>query len=191
MFMKALFPHTAILTVLFVCAPIAQAAQYKIDAAHSFVEFRIKHLGYSWLYGRFNTVNGSFSHDAGEPGANALELQIDTASVDSNHAERDKHLRSEDFLDVKTFPIANFESTGYTGSAEQGTLTGNLTLHGVTRPISIEVSKLGEGKDPWGGYRAGFAGTMVLDRREFGIEMNLGPASWMLEMELGIEGIRE
>ena len=170
---------------------IALAADYKVDAAHSFIEFRIKHLGYSWLYGRFNTMSGEFTHDADNPAANAISLTIDPASVDTNHAERDKHLRSDDFLAVETHPNASFKSTGYSGTAEEGTLTGELTLHGVTKPISFKISKLGEGKDPWGGYRAGFVAATTLDRREFGIEYNLGPASWTMEIELGIEGIRK
>ena len=89
-------------------------------------------------------------------------MSIDPASVDTNHAERDKHLRNPDFLDVEKYPDAGFESTKYTGDAESGTLEGMLTLHGVTKPISIELRKLGEGKDPWGGYRAGFIGTVTL-----------------------------
>lgn len=167
------------------------AADYAIDTAHSFVEFRIKHLGYSWLYGRFNRFSGHFSYDADNPQASAISVSIDTASVDTNHAERDKHLRGSDFLDVAKYPDATFESTKYTGDAQGGTLEGMLTLHGVTKPISIELEKLGEGKDPWGGYRAGFIGTTTLTRRDFGISYNLGPASESMELELGIEGIRK
>lgn len=193
--MKVLIPRVAFLSTtlaaLLAAAPMVQAAEYKIDSAHSFIEFRVKHLGYSWLYGRFNTITGGFSHDAAKPDANQIALEVDVTSVDSNHAKRDAHLRSDDFLDVQKYASATFKSTGYTGSAEQGTLNGDLTLHGVTKPISIKVTKIGEGKDPWGGYRAGFAGTIALDRRDFGIEKNLGPTSWTLEMDLGIEGIRE
>ena len=167
------------------------AAEYEIDTAHSFIEFRIKHLGYSWLYGRFNRFSGGFSHDPADPSANRISVSIDPASVDTNHAERDKHLRNPDFLDVEKYPDAGFESTGYTGDAESGTLEGMLTLHGVTKPISIDLRKIGEGKDPWGGYRAGFIGTVTLTRRDFGISYNLGPASETMELELGIEGIRK
>ena len=167
------------------------AADYAIDTAHSFVEFRIKHLGYSWLYGRFNRFSGHFSYDADNPQASAISVSIDAASVDTNHAERDKHLRGSDFLDVATYPEATFESTKYSGDAQSGTLEGMLTLHGVTKPISIELEKLGEGNDPWGGYRAGFIGTTTLTRRDFGISYNLGPASETMELELGIEGIRK
>ena len=167
------------------------AADYAIDTAHSFVEFRIKHLGYSWLYGRFNRFSGHFSYDADNPQASAISVSIDTASVDTNHAERDKHLRGSDFLDVAKYPEATFESTKYSGDAQSGTLEGMLTLHGVTKPISIHLEKLGEGNDPWGGYRAGFIGTTTLTRRDFGISYNLGPASESMELELGIEGIRK
>ena len=167
------------------------AADFAIDTAHSFVEFRIKHLGYSWLYGRFNRFSGHFSYDADNPHASAISVSIDTASVDTNHAERDKHLRGSDFLDVAKYPEATFESTKYSGDAQSGTLEGMLTLHGVTKPISIHLEKLGEGNDPWGGYRAGFVGTTTLTRRDFGISYNLGPASESMELELGIEGIRK
>ena len=172
-------------------AAISHAADYDIDTAHSFVEFRIKHLGYSWLYGRFNRFSGHFSYDADNPQASAISVSIDPASVDTNHAERDKHLRGTDFLDVTKYPDATFESTKYTGDAKSGTLEGMLALHGVTRPISIQLEKLGEGSDPWGGYRAGFIGTTTLTRRDFGISYNLGPASESMELELGIEGIRK
>lgn len=172
-------------------AAAGEAADYAIDTAHSFIEFRIKHLGYSWLYGRFNRFSGQFSYDPDNPEASAISVSIDAASVDTNHAERDKHLRGSDFLDVAKYPEATFESTKYTGNAQGGTLEGMLTLHGVTKPISIELEKLGEGKDPWGGYRAGFIGTTTLTRRDFGISYNLGPASESMELELGIEGIRK
>ena len=139
----------------------------------------------------FCIFSGGFSHDPADPSANRISVSIDPASVDTNHAERDKHLRNPDFLDVEKYPDAGFESTKYTGDAESGILEGMLTLHGVTKPISIELRKIGEGKDPWGGYRAGFIGTVTLTRGDFGISYNLGPASETMELELGIEGIRK
>jgi len=181
----------ALAAALFGCMPLAQAADYTVDPTHSFVQWRIQHLGYSWLYGRFNKLSGEFSHDPDKPEASRIMVEVDTASVDSNHAERDKHLRNADFLDVGTHPKAQFKSTGYTGSAQEGTMSGELTLMDVTKPVSIKVSKLGEGNDPWGGYRAGFIGTLLLDRRDFGIDYGLGAKSWTLEIELGIEGIRK
>lgn len=182
----------SILMVLFVSllSPL-YAAEYKIDASHTFIEFRTKHLGMSWLYGRFNTFSGSFTYDADDLAASSISLDIDPASVDTNWAERDKHLRSSDFLDVEKYPTASFKSTGFIPNDEGGTLSGDLTLHGVTKSIDIDVVKMGEGDDPWGGYRAGFSGTMLLKRADFGIAYNLGPAAEVLEMHLGIEGIRQ
>lgn len=178
-------------TALWSVNQAAVAADYNVDPGHSFIEFRIQHLGYSWLYGRFNTIKGEFSHDPANPGAATINLQIDPASVDTNHAERDKHIRSGDFLDVGKFPEASFKSTKYSGDENGGTLDGMLTVKGVTKPVSMKVKKLGEGPDPWGGYRAGFVGTMTLDRTVFGVDYNLGPASNTMEMELGIEGIKK
>ncbi len=168
----------------------AQAAQYTLDPTHSFVEFRIQHLGYSWLYGRFNDIKGTLDYDAEDPNASKVEVEIATASVDSNHAERDKHLRNSDFLDVKKYPTATFVSSAFEANDVGGTLTGTLTLHGVSKEVSIDVTKVGEGKDPWGGYRAGFIGTMELTRSDFDMGYNLGPASETMQLELSIEGIR-
>ncbi|MBN0988255.1 YceI family protein [Amphritea pacifica] len=172
----------------------AQAADYVIDdkGAHASINFSIKHLGYSWVVGRFNEFNGSFSYDEANPAASTVAVNIKPASVDSNHAERDKHLRSDDFLAVDKFPEAKFISTAFT-PADDGTavLSGNLTLRGVTKPIDISVAKIGEGKDPWGGYRAGFRGTTELKLKDYGINFNLGPASESVYLDLNVEGIRQ
>ncbi|ASP38050.1 hypothetical protein CHH28_04850 [Bacterioplanes sanyensis] len=170
------------------------AATYTIDTqgAHAFVQFRIQHLGYSWLLGRFNTFDGQFEYDAAAPEKSAIEVVIDTASIDSNHAERDKHLRSEDFLNVKEHPQARFKSTGFRSTGEgSGVISGDFTLNGVTRSISFPVERIGEGEDPWGGYRAGFMGKTTLTLADYDITYNLGPASAQVEIELHIEGIRQ
>lgn len=170
---------------------IVQAAEYKIDPAHSFVRFKIQHLGYSWMWGGFNDVEGAFRYDATDPSASRIDVTIRAASVDTNHAERDKHLRGEDFLDVEKYPTATFKSTRFTPDGAGGRLEGELTLHGVTKPIVVEVEKIGEGPDPWGGYRAGFLGKTSLRRRDFGMPYDLGPKSESMDFELGIEGIRQ
>ncbi len=170
---------------------LSSAAEYKIDPIHSFIEFRIQHLGFSWMYGSFNAISGEFSHDPAKPEASSITLEIDTYSIDTNHAERDKHLRSDDFLDIRKFPTATFKSTKFTGNAEGGVMEGVLTLHGVSKSIKIEVKTVGEGTDPWKGYRAGFIGTFTLRRSDFGISYDLGPLSETMEFDLGIEGIRK
>ncbi|MBY4678104.1 YceI family protein [Marinobacterium arenosum] len=172
----------------------ALADDYQIDTkgAHASINFKIAHLGTSWLLGRFNTFSGDFSFDNDDPSAAKIALEIDTASIDSNHAERDKHLRSDEFLHVAKYPKATFVSTGYQDNGNGGgTLKGDLTLHGVTKNIEIDVEKVGEGADPWGGYRMGFAGTTELKLKDFGINYNLGPASETVYMDLHIEGVRK
>ncbi|MDE0202759.1 MAG: YceI family protein [Rhodospirillaceae bacterium] len=178
--------------VLAFAAPAAEAADYTIDSGHSFVQFKISHVGVSWMIGTFEKLSGSFTFDSeAGPEAQSIAVEIDTASVDTNHAERDKHLRSSDFLGVDEFPTATFVSTGYEGDDESGVMTGDLTLHGVTRSIDIAVTKVGEGKDPWGGYRAGFEGTVTIVRKDFGMGYNLGPAAETMELLLFIEGVRK
>lgn len=170
----------------------AMAADYRIDDTHSFVQFRIRHLGFSWMDGRFNHLSGSFRYDADEPKNNRITVEIDAASIDTNHAERDKRLRErKGFLETGRFPTAVFESTEYIGNGDKGTLVGKLTLHGVSRVIRLSIQKVGEGKDPWGGYRAGFSGSATLTRKDFGIDYNLGPGSETVDLEFGIEGIRQ
>jgi polyisoprenoid-binding protein YceI len=172
----------------------AMAADYAIDkeGQHAFVNFKISHLGYSWLYGTFKDFDGSFSFDAKAPEASKVKVTINTASVDSNHAERDKHLRSGDFLNVDKNPTATFESTSVK-STGQGTadITGNLTLNGVTKPVVIAAKFIGEGSDPWGGYRAGFEGSTKLKLKDFDIQKDLGPAAQEVELILSVEGVRQ
>ena len=172
----------------------AFAADYAIDkqGQHAFVNFKISHLGYSWLWGTFKDFDGSFSFDADKPEQSKVNVTLKTASVDTNHAERDKHLRSDDFLNVAKHPTATFESTSVKSTGE-GTadIIGNLTLNGVTKPVVIAAKFIGEGKDPWGGYRAGFEGTTTLKLKDFDITKDLGPASESVELIISIEGIRK
>ena len=170
------------------------ADDYVIDTkgAHASIKFRVQHLGYSWLYGRFNDFSGKFSYDEKQPDKSSVEVTIKTSSVDSNHAERDKHLRSDDFLNVAKYPEAKFISTGYTQDKDgNGVLKGNLTLNGVTKPLEIDVEFIGTGDDPWGGYRVGFEGTTRFAMADFGIMKNLGPKSKDVEMTLSVEGIKQ
>ncbi|WP_299595359.1 YceI family protein [uncultured Microbulbifer sp.] len=172
----------------------AQAAEYQFDTkgAHAFVQFRIKHLGYSWLYGRFDKFDGSFVYDEAKPEDASVQVTVDTTSLNSNHAERDKHLRGKDFLNVDKFPTATFKSTAFEPKGDgKALLKGDLTLHGVTKPITIDVEEIGGGKDPWGGYRQGFTGTTEFKLKDFGIDYDLGPASQTVEMILDVEGIRQ
>ena len=173
---------------------IINAAEYVVDSngAHASINFKVKHLGYSWLTGRFDKFSGKFSYDPSNIEASKIEINIDTASVNSNHAERDKHLKSDDFLDISKFSSATFSSTSVTEkTSDQLQIIGMLTMHGVSKEITIAASKIGEGKDPWGGYRVGFSGTTTITMKDFGIKMNLGPNSAHVILELHIEGIKQ
>jgi len=182
----------ALATVLLL-TPGAYAAEYDIDTSgkHAFIQFKVSHLGFSYVLGDFPDFDGNFSYDPENPNASAAELTIDTTTVDTRHAKRNVHIRSEDFLDVKKFPTATFISTSYEEQGGgSGVLNGDLTMRGVSRPISIQVSKIGEGEDPWGGYRAGFEGSVTLSMEDYGIEYNLGPTSRTVEIYFSIEGLR-
>jgi len=159
---------------------------------HQFITFKISHLGYSWLYGRFNDFDGQFEYDADNPENSSVSVTVDTASIDSNHAERDKHLRSEDFLYVSEFPEATFKSTRIVVDEEgEADIIGDLTLRGVTREITLDAEMVGHGEDPWGGYRMGFEAETELRLKDFDIPMDLGPASETVELEISVEGIRQ
>ncbi|MDX5335091.1 MULTISPECIES: YceI family protein [Marinobacter] len=162
------------------------------EGAHQFITFKISHLGYSWLYGRFNDFDGQFVYDAENPENSTVTVTIDTASVDSNHAERDKHLRSEDFLYVSEFPEATFTSKRIEVDDDgEADIIGDFTLRGVTREITLEAEMLGHGEDPWGGYRMGFEAETEFRLKDFGIPMDLGEVSETVEIKISIEGIRQ
>ncbi len=194
MFAKKHLAALAISSIGLIGLP-ALADNYTIDTkgAHASINFSIQHLGYSVLTGRFDTFAGDFSYDPAKPEASTINVTIDTNSVNSNHAERDKHLRSKDFLNVEKFPQAKFVSKKVVVGADKNTfnLVGDFTLNGVTKSITIATKKIGEGKDPWGGYRAGFQGTTELKLKDFNVQMDLGPASQVVKLELNVEGVKK
>ncbi len=165
------------------------AADYKIDVKgqHVAVMFKASHLGISYNIGRFNTVEGSYSYDKSNPSASGVNVVIDAKSLDTNHAERNKHLRSDDFFDVVKYPSITFDSTSYTTGSNGDILKGNLMIHGVTKEVAIAVKLIGEGKDPWGGYRSGFEGKVTISAADFGMPKWVGD----VEVDLIVEGIRQ
>lgn len=166
------------------------AADYAIDdqGAHASINFKASHMGWSVLTGRFNTFNGTFSYDGKNIEASKITVNIDTTSFDSNHAERDKHVRSADFLDASKFTTATFTSTKVEDKGNgKLAITGDFTMHGITKSLVINGKKVGEGDDPWGGYRLGFSGTAQIAMKDFGFKMDFGS----VDLELHIEGIRQ
>ncbi len=165
------------------------AADYTIDdkGAHASINFKTSHMGWSILTGRFNKFNGSFSFDEANISASKVAVNIDTSSLDSNHAMRDKHLKSDDFLDASKFPTATFTSTKIEDKGNgKLAITGDFTMHGITKSLVIDAVKVGEGDDPWGGYRLGFSGTTQIAMADFGFKMDFGK----VDLELHIEGIK-
>jgi polyisoprenoid-binding protein YceI len=146
---------------------------WSIDPAHSHVEFAVKHLMISTVKGRFGGVRGTIRTDEADPARGQVEVEIDADSIDTKEAQRDAHLKSADFFDVEKFPKITFKSTQITDvDGDSFRLTGDLTIHGVTRPVTLDVTSEGRGKDPWGGERAGFSATGKIKRSEFGLTWN-------------------
>lgn len=164
---------------------------FDTKGTHQFITFKISHLGYSWLYGRFNDFDGQFVYDEANPENSSVNVTIDTSSVDSNHAERDKHLRSEDFLSVDDYPEASFKSKRVVVDDGEADIIGDLTLRGVTKEVTLEAEMIGHGADPWGGYRMGFEAETELRLKDFGIPMDLGKASETVDIIISVEGIRQ
>ena len=159
----------------------ANAADYVIDTkgAHASVNFKVSHLGYSFIKGRFNTFSGDFSFDENNIADSKVNVVVDTTSLDSNHAERDKHIRSGDFIDAGKFGEATFKSTKVVDKGDgKLDVIGDLTLHGVTKPITITAEFVGAGNDPWGGERAGFIGQTRLELADFEIPV-MGSSSYV------------
>nr|WP_298414774.1 YceI family protein [uncultured Halomonas sp.] len=173
----------------------AQAADYIIDkeGQHAFIQFKISHLGFSYILGSFEDFSGSFSYDPEDVASSSVNVDVNVSSLNSNHAERDKHILNEDFLDASEYPTATFESTGFESTGEgEGKLTGDLTLHGVTNEITMDVTHIGGGEDPWGGYRDGFEGTTNLTLADYDIDMSkFPPVMQELELYVVFEGIRQ
>ncbi|SLM63706.1 MULTISPECIES: YceI family protein [Dickeya] len=181
------------LASLFILAGTVQAAEYKIDkeGQHAFIQFRIKHLGYSWLYGTFKDFDGTFTFDENNPPADKVNVTINTNSVDTNHAERDKHIRSAEFLNSAKYPQATFTSSEVKKEGDELKIAGNLTLNGITKPLILEAKAIGQGNDPWGNYRAGFEAESEIKLKDFNINTDLGPASQTVELIISVEGIRQ
>jgi len=143
-------------------------ASYTIDPVHSSVIFRIKHMNTSQFYGRFNDIHGTLDFDDANPASSNLDPEIKIDSVDTHATKRDGHLKSPDFFNAATFPTATFKSKTWTKSGEAFDVTGDLTIHGVTKPVTVKLEKTGTGKGQ-GGPIIGFETTFTVKRSDFGI----------------------
>ena len=146
---------------------------WTIDPSHTTVEFVAKHMMITTVKGRFAEFSGTVVADEESLADSTVEVTMQAASLDTRSEQRDAHLRSPDFLDVENYPDVTFKSTAISGTKQSFTVTGDLTIRGVTRPITLDASFEGEGKDPWGGTRASFSAHGKFDRRDFGLTWNV------------------
>ena len=146
---------------------------WNIDPAHSHVEFAVKHLMIATVKGRFAVVRGTVTTDEADPAKGQANIEIDADSIDTREPQRDTHLKSADFFEVEKFPRITFRSTRVTFvEGDRFKLIGDLTIRGITREVTLDVTSEGRGKDPWGGERAGFSATGKIKRSEFGLTWN-------------------
>jgi len=156
--------------------PARAADTYQIDPVHSFASFSIGHLGIGLVRGFFSDIAGTIVFDEKDAAKSAVEVTIKTASVNTHVDKRDDDLRSPNFFEVAKYPTMTFKSTKITKQDGHYSVTGDFTLHGVTKTITVAARHLGAGKDPWGGFRAGFAADFTLKRSDFGMKHDPPPA---------------
>jgi polyisoprenoid-binding protein YceI len=147
-------------------------SRWDIDVGHSAIHFYVRHMVISKVHGRFARWAGAIELDPQDLTRSSVEVSIDAASIDTQVADRDAHLRSADFLDVAKYPQLTFRSRKIEKAGDGYRVTGDLTLHGVQREVVLDAEFAGTGKDPWGNERAGFSARASLDRRAFGLVWN-------------------
>ncbi len=158
--------------VLLLGASAVHADTYTVDAEHTAVSFKIRHL-FTKVQGRFNEFAGDFVYDPDQPETWSVNLVVQAGSIDTNESNRDKHLRSADFFDTEQFPTLSFKSTDVTDITLEGAkLHGNLIIHGVQKPVVFDLEMHGVGQDPWGNQRSGFTATATINREDFGLTWN-------------------
>lgn len=182
----------------FTFAASSYAVDYAIDPDHSSVTFKIKHLAISTVPGRFSNFSGEFSYDPANVAASKASATIEAKSVSTEQKKRDDHLRGSDFFDVEKFPNIAFKTTSVEAAGSEAFKAhGDLTIHGVTKPVTLDVKFGGAAKDPWGKERAAFAATTQINRKDFGLSWSKTMDSGALvlgdtvDVALEIEGIKK
>ncbi|HVU04115.1 MAG TPA: YceI family protein [Polyangiaceae bacterium] len=146
--------------------------KYAIDSSHSSVEFVARHMVVAKVRGRFKSFEGVIDLDEGDFTKSQVSVKVDAASIDTAEEKRDGHLRSADFFDVERFPALTFESKRVEKKGDGYAVVGDLTMHGVTREVTLNTSFEGKGKDPWGNQRVAFSATASVNREDFGLNWN-------------------
>jgi polyisoprenoid-binding protein YceI len=167
----------------------AATATYKIDNTHSTAVFRLTHLNVGAAWGRVNDPQGTFS--VTDSGLN-VDVALDVSKVDTDNAKRDDHLRGPDFFNAKQFPQMTFKSTSSKKLSDSAfEVTGDLTIKGTTKPITVTMNKIGEGKDPWGNYRFGVETEFTINRLDYGVSYMPEGLGKDVKIFIALEGVRQ
>ncbi len=163
---------------------------YQADPVHSSVIFRVKHANTAYFWGRFNDITGAFALDSTDPSQVKLEFQVKAASVDTGNAKRDQHLKSPDFLNAVQFPTITFASKSVEKTRDAYLVTGNMTLHGVTKPITVHLAPTGTGRGPTGAEIGGIEANVTIRQSDFGITKMAGMIGDIVWINISVEGVR-
>jgi polyisoprenoid-binding protein YceI len=195
--MKPFFRAAFALVVMVATVPAVQAQTdpapaptFTLDNAHTSLIFGVSHMGFSYTWGRFNTVAGRFSFDKSSPAAGQFQFEIDAASVDTNSKERDEHLRNPDFFDTVQFPKITFVGKSITVTEKGFDLLGEMTMHGVAKEVTIPMQFMGEGESQMG-YHMGFTSQFFLKRSDFGMTYGLPAVGDEISIMFSFEGMRD
>ena len=179
-------------TIVVACGTMARAADtYTVDPVHSSISFMISHAGISNIHGRFNDFSGKFTIDKAEPDKSSFAISIPIESIDTNNVKRDEHLRAPDYFNAKQFPNMTFQSTKVKAVDGGFEVTGDLTMHGVTKPVSMKL----KGGDkvvefPKGTMRIGVVSTFSVVRSEFGVSAEIGALGDEIPITIGIQAAK-
>ena len=191
-FLKLLRISITSMLLLGLTLPLQAADTYQLDPAHTSVVFRVKHLGTANVYGRFNGPTGTLVFDEASPAKSSINIQVNAKNVDTAVEKRDNHLRSPDFFNVAEHPLISFKSRSVKKVAKDTyEVSGDLSLLGKSRPITVTARQTGQGNDPWGKFRRGFETTFTIKRSEFGMDFMMGGVSDEVGLTVSVTGIRQ
>jgi len=182
----------AVGTVMGLAGFAVAAETFEVDTVHSTVLFRIKHMNVSWFYGRFTDITGTLMVDTKKPEASTIEIKVKTDSIQTDNEKRNAHLKSPDFFAAKQYPELTFKSTSAKSVGDGAIeMKGDLTCHGVTKPLTVTLQKVGEAKDPRGGVRAGYETKFNIKRSDFGMDFMPGGLGDDIEIIVSLEGVKK
>ena len=185
-------PFTLVVALISAFVLSANAADtFKVDPVHTFVLFSVQHLGIANTYGRFNDISGIVVFDKENPSKSSVELSVPVESLDTHNSIRDKSLKSPDFFDAKQFPTLTFKSTRVEGSGDTLKVSGDLMIHGVTKPLTVDFKKGGEGKGVFGEMRGGGETHFTIRRSDFGMNFEQGEVADEVNIIVSLEGVKK